>query len=72
MRRPGEGIGGLTVPRWAASASRSDPPVRVAAPDFLEGATGVGLALLAGLATEEPGWDRLMLCDLPPRAPDPA
>jgi hypothetical protein len=35
--------------------------------DVIEGAAGAGLALLAALADEEPGWDRLFLCDLPPR-----
>ena len=68
MRRPGEGIGGFTVPRWI-DVARGQPPVREAAADFLEGGIGIGLALLAGLAAEEPGWDRLLLCDLPPRQP---
>ncbi len=35
--------------------------------DLLEGAPGIGLALLAGLSTTEPAWDRRLLCDLPVR-----
>jgi hypothetical protein len=68
MRRPGEGVGGFT-------RARGGPPgaelqlVHEAVPDFLDGAIGIALALLAGLAREEPGWDRLMLCDLPPSLP---
>ncbi len=38
----------------------------VANPGLLEGAAGVALTLLAALADEPPGWDRLLLCDLPP------
>jgi hypothetical protein len=34
--------------------------------DFLDGAVGVGLALLAGLGHDEPGWDRRLACDVPP------
>jgi hypothetical protein len=69
MRRPGEGIGGFTVrrPRTADDAT----PVYQAEPDFLDGAIGIGLALLAGLGGDEPGWDRLILCDLPVRAAPP-
>lgn len=33
---------------------------------FLEGVTGVALALLAGLGSVEPNWDRLLLADVPP------
>lgn len=69
LRRPGEGVGGFTVPRWTDGAPAETPPTREALPGFLEGSIGVALALLAGLAAAEPGWDRLMLCDLPPRSP---
>ncbi len=34
---------------------------------FLEGAAGLGLALLAATTTTEPAWDRRLLCDLPPK-----
>jgi hypothetical protein len=33
---------------------------------YLEGISGVGLALLAGLGGIEPNWDRLLLADVPP------
>ncbi len=67
MRRSGEGIAGFTAlqPR---EPGVDDTLVHQAAPGFLEGAVGVALALLAGLGGEEPGWDRLLLCDLPPRS----
>jgi lantibiotic biosynthesis protein len=45
------------------------PPPRVAH-DLLEGAAGVGLALLAAIDSTEPGWDRLLLADLPKDARD--
>jgi hypothetical protein len=32
---------------------------------ILSGSVGVGLALLAAVGDLEPGWDRLLLCDLP-------
>lgn len=38
---------------------------RIPAADLLEGATGVGLVLLAALEPVEPAWDRLILCDTP-------
>ena len=34
---------------------------------LVDGAAGVGLGLLAALAPTPPDWDRLLLCDLPPR-----
>jgi class I lanthipeptide synthase len=55
MRQPGRGIGGFTVPY---------PAGPVTTHDLLEGASGIGLALLAGLSREEPGWDRLLLADV--------
>ena len=33
--------------------------------DLLEGAPGIGLALLAAISDTEPAWDRRLLCDLP-------
>jgi hypothetical protein len=59
MRRPGEGIAGFQVftpvpePHWRTERG------------FLEGAIGIGLALMAATDGGEPGWDRLLLCDLP-------
>jgi hypothetical protein len=68
MRRANEGIAGFTasLPR---APGIDETLVPQAAPDFLEGAAGVGLALLAALGGDEPGWDRLLLCDIPPRSP---
>jgi lantibiotic biosynthesis protein len=67
MRRPGEGIAGFTARRVR------DPDADLtleyqAVPAFLDGAIGVALALLAAVGGDEPGWDRMLLCDLPPRA----
>jgi hypothetical protein len=69
MRRPGEGIAGFTAWRPVAAGLREERSPIQTAQDFLDGTAGVGLALLAGLGTEEPGWDRLLLCDIPVRAP---
>jgi lantibiotic modifying enzyme len=60
--RNGQGIGGFRawipdgagVMHWAEDAG------------FLNGATGVGLALLAAIAPIEPEWDRLLLYNAPP------
>ena len=68
MRRPGAGIGGFTGRRPRAPGV-DDAPVEQILPDFLDGTIGVALALLAGVSHEEPGWDRLLLCDLPPLQP---
>jgi hypothetical protein len=68
MRRPGEGIAGFTA-RKPRVGRLEDGPVNQTSQDFLDGTAGVGLALLAGLRDEEPGWDRLLLCDLPAREP---
>jgi hypothetical protein len=64
QRVPGAGVAGFRTywvdpitgaPGWRDSR------------DFLEGACGIGLALLAGVTAEEPRWDRLLVCDVPPR-----
>jgi hypothetical protein len=59
---PGEGIAGFRAfdpgvggqPGWRADAG------------FLEGAAGVGLALLGAVSSVEPDWDRILLVSLPP------
>lgn len=61
IRQPGEGIAGFRA--WAAeqdgeSSWRTDP-------SFLEGAAGIGLALLAAVSAVEPAWDRVLLVSLP-------
>ena len=66
MRRPGEGIAGFTLHR--PGAQPGEAPTRETSQQLLEGASGIGLALLAATHPEEPGWDRLLLCDVPVRA----
>ncbi len=62
--RPGRGIGGYQM--WAAPGN--DERYDFADDDtLLSGATGVGLALLAGAGSIEPAWDRLLATSLPPR-----
>jgi lantibiotic biosynthesis protein len=68
MRRPGEGIAGFTCVR-ARNPGVDNTLEHQAVSDFLDGAAGVALALVAGLGAEEPGWDRLLLCDVPPLPP---
>jgi hypothetical protein len=68
MRRPGEGIAGFTGRRPRALGVDLTMVHQTMA-DFLDGTIGVALALLAGTSDEEPGWDRLLLCDLPPLHP---
>jgi hypothetical protein len=48
----------------------SDQPKWRADPGFLEGATGVGLALLGAVSAVEPAWDRTLLVSLPPAPGD--
>jgi lantibiotic biosynthesis protein len=62
MRRPGQRFGGF--PHWTLldggeAGWLSDP-------GFLNGAAGVGLALLAACLPREPAWDRVMLTAIPP------
>lgn len=59
--RGGEGIGGFTMFHQVPG----QPGETITSQELLEGSAGVGLALLAGLASEPPGWDRLLLCDIP-------
>lgn len=64
MRRPGEGIAGFVQRR--ARPDRTEIEIEyITAPDFLDGTAGVVLALLAALRDDEPGWDRLLMIDLP-------
>lgn len=60
-RRPGEGVGGFLV----YDAEGPGDGCRLAEPGFLEGAAGVGLALLAALSPVAPDWDRLLLASPP-------
>ncbi len=56
MRLADEGIAGFRF--WSAA---QHPPQWVAARGLLEGAAGIGLALLAAATPVEPRWDRLLL-----------
>ena len=63
-RQSGLGVGGFRS--WSSDLSgvsgwRNDP-------GFLEGAAGVGLALLAAVSPVDPEWDRLLLAATPPAA----
>ncbi|HYC88597.1 MAG TPA: lanthionine synthetase C family protein [Thermoanaerobaculia bacterium] len=63
MRRPERGIAGFES--WELGPDmqmgwRTDP-------GLMTGAAGVGLALLAGLTSVEPRWDRLLMVAIPPR-----
>ncbi|MDC0708257.1 lanthionine synthetase C family protein [Stigmatella sp. ncwal1] len=60
QRQPTAGISGYRV--W-----NNEPGVEphwYNAPGWLEGAAGIGLALLSGLSSIEPAWDRLLLLSL--------
>jgi len=61
FRQPDLGVGGFRS--WAADVAgvlgwRNDP-------GFLEGAAGVGLALIAAVSPIDPEWDRLLLAVTP-------
>lgn len=58
LRTPDEGIAGFQAWRMGDPGSGGHWE---AEPGFLEGATGVGLALLAAASTVEPEWDRILL-----------
>ena len=62
MRAPGEGIAGFRA--WEVNPG-GEPGWR-ADSGLLEGAAGVGLALLGAVSTVEPAWDRMFLVSLPP------
>jgi hypothetical protein len=64
FQTPGEGVAGFRAfdpgvdgqPGWRADAG------------FLEGAAGVGLALIGAISDVEAAWDRVLLVSLPPVA----
>jgi len=64
MRRPAGRLGGFAAVQLGAAGT---PSRRVALRGLLEGAAGVGLALLAAVTPIEPAWDRLLLVGIPPR-----
>ena len=64
IRRPNQGIAGF-------AALRPGPKPRakkkwIADPGIVEGAAGIGLALLAATTPIEPEWDRMLLVSAPP------
>lgn len=59
-RAPGLGFGGFRA--WSSGLT-GNPDWRDD-PGFLEGAAGVGLALLAAVSPVEPAWDRILLVSL--------
>jgi lantibiotic modifying enzyme len=64
FQTPGEGVAGFRAyePNPEGEAGwRSDG-------GFLEGAAGIGLALLGAISDVEPAWDRVLLISLPPVA----
>jgi len=64
LANPGTGIGGyLSWGRRHPNLVGSNGWVSDAS--FLTGAAGVGLGLLSATTPGEPGWDRLLLCDIP-------
>jgi hypothetical protein len=57
LRVPGEGIAGFRA--WHALSGSNGQ--WAAEPGLLEGASGIGLVLLAAVSTVEPEWDRILL-----------
>jgi lantibiotic biosynthesis protein len=62
FRRAGEGAAGFCARRAQADGS----VVREADPGLLNGAAGIGLALLAACTDVTPAWDRVFLVDADP------
>lgn len=60
LRHPGAGIAGYRA--WRPEA----PSPWLDLPGFLQGAAGIGLALLAAISDVAPDWDRLLLVSIPP------
>ncbi len=57
IRKPGIGIAGYSKYGLNEDGERSE----LYDPGFIQGAAGIGLALLSAITDMEPGWDRLML-----------
>jgi len=64
LRRPDRGIAGFCF--W--DVGDKDEMVCMDHPGFLNGATGVALALLAATSSAAPDWDRLLLVSIPSRS----
>jgi hypothetical protein len=63
FRVEGEGVAGFRA--WELAPSTREPTWRPD-PGFLEGAAGIGLALLGALSPIEPAWDRVLMLSLRP------
>lgn len=59
FRQPGKGIGGFLPYK-----GETEPQL---ATGFLNGGSGIALALLGGITPIEPNWDRVLLCSIPPQ-----
>jgi hypothetical protein len=64
FHQAGQGMGGFFAYTPDLEDATRDPWAPV--PGLLEGAAGIGLALLAALGSAEPVWDQMLLADLPP------
>lgn len=63
FRQPAAGLGGFLTLRQREDGESEWVPCA----DFLNGAAGVGLVLLAATRAEIPSWDECLLISLPPR-----
>jgi lantibiotic biosynthesis protein len=63
-RKKKGGIAGFRARLWDSAGK----PIWDDNPGLLNGAAGVGLALLAALSDQEPMWDSCMLLDMPPHS----
>jgi lantibiotic modifying enzyme len=61
LRRPGTGLAGFVSKEYLEGKLFWQGQ-----PGFLNGISGIGLALLAATTDVTPSWDRLLLADLPP------
>jgi lantibiotic modifying enzyme len=64
MRRAGEGVAGYLSPEPVAIGDPREPRW-LPDPGFLNGAAGIGLALLSGIRPTTLDWDRILLLALP-------
>lgn len=62
--KPEKGIGGFQA--WSRAKDDADQDAWRDVEGLLEGAVGIGLALMAGLYPTPPNWDRVLLVSLPP------
>ena len=63
FQQPGQGIAGFRS--WGTVGGPNELGWRDD-PSFLEGAAGIGLALLGAISSVEPAWDRVLMVSLRP------